>query len=139
MNYSTGRDECPRMPRAALNIARAIVKLLTNRPRLFPCFLHSLSLSVSLYLSTFRTGWKMFANKVFGGQWWKVTTRHKSEVVIGKEKRKRMQRMFAPPLFTILLFTRASLRGIFTREYLERERNSSFLSVSFRSRTRRKF
>lgn len=105
--------------------------------------LPSLSLSVSLYLSTFRTGWKMFANKVFGGQWWKVTTRqrHKSEVVIGKEKRKRMQRMFAPPLFTILLFTRASasLRGIFTREYLERERNSSFLSVSFRSRTRRKF
>lgn len=124
-----------------LDAESAIVKLLTNRPRLFPCFLRSFSLSVSFYLSTFRTGWKMFANKVFGGQWWKVTTRqrHKSEVVIGKEKRKRMQRMFAPPLFTILLFTRASLRGIFTREYLERERNSSFLSVSFRSRTRRKF
>lgn len=34
-----------------------------------------------------------------------------------------MQRMFASPLFTILLFTRApaSLRGIFTREYLGRE------------------
>lgn len=137
MNYSTGRDECPRCrerarDRKTFDKSSAIISLLP-----------SLSLSVSLYLSTFRTGWKMFANKVFGGQWWKVTTRqrHKSEVVIGKEKRKRMQRMFAPPLFTILLFTRASasLRGIFTREYLERERNSSFLSVSFRSRTRRKF
>lgn len=113
---------------AVLNVAR--VKLLTNRPPLFPHFLApflpSLSLSLlSLSLSTFLTRWKMFANKVFGGQCWKVTTRqrHKSEVVIGKERRKRMQRMFASPLFTILLFTRApaSLRGIFTREYLGRE------------------
>lgn len=89
----------------------------------FSPFLNSLSLS----FHAFSTRWKMFANnKMFGGQCWKVGTqrqRHKSEVVIGKEKEENECNECSCPLFfTILLFTRATAsppRGIFTREYLE--------------------
>lgn len=94
---------------------------MTNRPRLFP---HFLAPSLSFSFSFQRDGkW------VFGGQCSRVTTRqrHKSEVVIGKERRKRMQRMFARSLFLRYCCLLELLYVEFSRGNISREKFLLFI------------
>lgn len=113
MNYSTADAE------SRVNVLNVTHRKIFDKSSTiispFPC-------SFSLFLFLFPTRWKMF-----GGQCSRVTTRHKSEVVIGKERRKRMQRMFARSLFLRYCCLLELLYVEFSRGNISREKFLLFI------------